>query len=99
MKRWVGWILLAISLYLAFEGYRNSQQWPATEELARGVACDVTGGCVLNTQSPREVRTDVTQRRYAWGSNKGPLHVVCRREFIFAGEWSCVPHLGGFPEP
>lgn len=98
MKRWVGWVLLAISLFVAFEGYRNAQIEIATEELARSVACDLEGGCVRATERPREVRTDIVQRRYAWTTNKGPVHVVCRRQYLFMGEWSCVPHAGGFPD-
>lgn len=98
MKRWVGWVLLAISLFIAFEGYENAQVEVATEELARSVACDLEGGCVLRTERPREVRTDILQRRYAWSTNKGAVHVVCRRELLFAGTWSCVPYPGDFPD-
>lgn len=94
MKAWVGYILLGLSLVIGYQGFQNARQDPATEAAARAVACDVDGGCVLQSQRPHTMRTDVIQRRYEWRSSVGPVHVVCRRELIFFGHWRCTPRRG-----
>jgi hypothetical protein len=94
MKGWVGWILLGLSLVVAYQGFENSRQDPKVETLAGQVACDVDPGCVLASERPHTIRTDVVQHRYAWNSSIGPVHVVCRREFVFFGAWNCSPRLG-----
>lgn len=94
MKGWVGYILLAASLVVAYQGFQNTRADPSTEELAQSVACDVTGDCVLKNDRPSEVRTDVFQRRYQWRSTEGPIVVTCRRQYVFFGGWSCDPERG-----
>lgn len=94
MRGWVGYILLGLSLFIAYQGYHTSQKAEGTQEMARSVACDVDSGCVLKDELPREIRTDVFQRRYEWRSSVGPVHVVCRREYVFLGAWSCEPKKG-----
>jgi hypothetical protein len=94
MKGWVGWILLALSLVVAYQGFENSKANPAVESAARAVACDVDAGCVLGSERPHTIKTDVFQHRYGWGSSVGPLHVLCRRQYIFFGAWKCEPKKG-----
>ena len=94
MKAWVGYILLGLSLFVAYQGYLNATPDPSMEETARTVACDLDPGCVLKSERPREIRADVFQRRYEWRSTMGPLHVVCRREYVFLGPWTCEPKKG-----
>lgn len=94
MKQGVGWVLLAASLVVAYQGMQNVRQDPAREAAARTVACDLDAGCVLQGDRPSKIKTDVFQHRYEFGSSIGPLHVVCRREYIFFGPWSCQPKKG-----
>lgn len=94
MKGWVGYILLAASLVVGYQGFQNAREDPATETMARSVACDVAGSCVLKTERPSEIRTDVLGRRYQWRSTVGPIAVTCRRELVFFGNWRCSSTKG-----
>jgi hypothetical protein len=94
MKGWVGWILLGLSLVVAYQGLQNSRQDPALEAAARTVACDLEDDCELSSQRPGTIKTDVIQHRYEWGSSIGPVHVLCRRQWVFFGAWSCEPKKG-----
>lgn len=94
MKSWIGYGLLAASLVVAYQGYKNSQAEPSTEASSMSVACDVDSQCVLKGERPGTIRTDIFQRRYEWGSTVGPIVVVCRRDYIFFGDWSCEPQKG-----
>jgi hypothetical protein len=89
MKKYVGWVLLAISLVIAFQGYRNSVNDPLTQDLARKVACDVEAKCVLKEGAPTKVQTDIVGRRYEWSSSVGPIVTECGREAVFFGGWRC----------
>lgn len=94
MKAWVGWILLALSLVVAYQGLENSRRDPALEAAARRVACDLDPSCELQAERPGTIKTDVIQHRYEWGTTVGPVHVLCRRQLIFFGAWSCEPKAG-----
>ena len=52
MKKWVGWVLLALSLYATYEGWRNSQPTPQTEDLSKLEACKGREGCKLTLRMP-----------------------------------------------
>ena len=97
MKGWIGWILLGLSLVVAYQGYNNSRADPATEEMARQLVCPQGGACVRRGELPTEVRTDIVQRRYGFGTTVGPKHVLCRRAMIFFGKWSCEVRDGDIP--
>jgi hypothetical protein len=94
MKKWVGYVLLAIAVVVAYQGYVNAQNGPLTQDLARSGACDVDSQCVLKGDDPQVVRTDVFQRRYEWRSTVGPIVSQCRRSLIFLGSWSCASEKG-----
>jgi hypothetical protein len=98
VKGWLGWILLALSLLVAVAGYRNQRAELDTEEQSRTVACDVGEACTIEPKRPYKIRTDVLRRRYEWTTSLGPVTVTCRRRFVFAGHWECVPVLGEMPE-
>jgi hypothetical protein len=91
MKKWIGWVLLAISLYVTYEGWRNSQPGPETEALSRAQACKGQEGCTLAAERPAEIRTDFFGRRYTWGTSAGEVEVACARAYVFQGGWSCAP--------
>lgn len=93
MKKWVGWVLLAFSVLLAWQGYRNSRAEPATEALALSSACP-PGVCVTMADKPTIVRTDVVRRQYQFVSSEGPVTVTCRRRLYFSGSWQCTSVLG-----
>jgi len=90
MRKAAGWILFAVSLLIAYQGYLNSQPEPLTEALARDVACNAKGSLCVAGSRPRQIRTDVIQRRYEWGPLQGEAVVVCRRDYVFFGAWHCT---------
>jgi hypothetical protein len=94
MKGSVGWILLGLSLVITYQGLQNSRQDPALEAAARQVACDLEDGCELHSARPAKIETEFFQHRYEWPSSLGPVHVLCRRQAIFFGTWSCEPKKG-----
>jgi len=94
MKGWIGWVLLGLSLLLVAAGYRNAQPEPATEDLARGLACAGSSGCVVMTDRPGIVRTDFVHRRYQWTTSEGKMVVSCRRAMYVTGEWVCETEPG-----
>jgi len=94
MKKWVGWVLLALSLYVTYEGWRNSQPQPATEELSKAEACKGRDGCKVEGERPAEIRTDFFGRRYTWKTSGGMVAVACSRAYVFQGAWSCAAKAG-----
>jgi hypothetical protein len=97
MKGWVGWILLGLSLVIAYQGYNNSRADPRTEEMARAMVCAEGSNCARKDERATEVRTDIIQRRYGFGTSEGPKHVLCRRTWIFFGNWECQVRSGSIP--
>ncbi len=93
VKKWLGWVLLALAVLLAWEGYRNSRTDPATEALALSSACPPSV-CITMTDRPTLVRTDVIRRQYQFVSSEGPVTVTCRRRLYFSGGWQCTSQLG-----
>lgn len=91
MKKWVGWVLLAASLYVTYEGWRNSRPQPETQIASRAAACDGREGCAVEGEQPRSIRTDFFGRDYEWKTTKGDVMVQCRRPYVFWGAWSCAP--------
>ncbi len=99
MKRWVGWVLLGISLVIAFQGYRNSVNDPATQDLARKVVCDGEAKCIVAEGPPTKVKTDIVSRTYEWNTSLGPITTECHRGAVFFGGWSCRPQRGSLESP
>jgi hypothetical protein len=94
MKKWVGWVLLGVSLVIAYQGYQNSVNDPNTQQLARSIACDGEAKCVLAEGAPSRVQTDIVSRRYEWNSSLGPITTECHRSAVFFGGWSCQSQRG-----
>jgi hypothetical protein len=94
MKKWVGWVLLAITLVLAFQGYVNAQNDPKTEELSREAAQSVDTQAIIRGAHPVVVKTDIVRRRYEWQTTEGSISVVCMRSAVFFGNWSCTAQEG-----
>jgi len=90
MKKWVGWVLLALSLYVTYEGWRNSQPAQATEDLSKAEACKGREGCTVEGLRPIELRTDFFGREYTWKTSAGPVEVSCARAYVFQGAWACT---------
>ncbi len=90
MKKWLGWVLLALSLYATYEGWRNSQPAPETEELSKAEPCKGREGCKLEGDRPIEIRTDFFGREYTWKTSAGPVTVACSRAYVFQGAWACA---------
>lgn len=88
--KWVGWVLLALSLYATYEGWRNSQPEPATETMSKPIACQGREGCTVKGERPSEIRTDFFGRDYTWATSAGPVKVSCQREYVLQGAWSCA---------
>lgn len=94
MKKWVGWVLLGLSLYVTYEGWRNSQPSTATETQSRAIACDGREGCTVEGAKPVAVRTDFLGHEYQWTTSSGPVTVACGRAYLFAGAWRCTAKDG-----
>lgn len=94
MKGWIGWVLLGVTLLVAVAGWRNTQPEPETETLSRASVCGTSKACVIMSDRPSVVRTDVIRRRYQWTTSEGPVVVTCRREYAFAGAWGCTAAPG-----
>ena len=54
MKKWVGWVLLAASLFVTYQGWRNSQPGPDTHELSRRAACEGKDACRVQGEDPQK---------------------------------------------
>jgi hypothetical protein len=98
VKGWIGWILLALSLLVAVGGYRNQRPEQETEDMSKLAACDVGEPCTIDAKRPFKIRTDVMSRRYEWATSVGPVTVACKRRFLLAGNWQCVPTRGPMGE-
>ncbi|MEM9454798.1 MAG: hypothetical protein AAGF11_11510 [Myxococcota bacterium] len=89
MKKWIGWILLALSLVITYQGWQNSQPRAETQDMSRPVACEGRAGCTVEGARPQKVATDWLRREYEWKTSTGPVLVRCRRAYVFAGRWAC----------
>lgn len=94
MKRWVGWVLLALSLVVAYQGWANVTKVAETENLAESVACQIGKECALVVDGLAGYKADVFARHYQWQTTQGPVHVTCTRAWMFFGNWSCTSELG-----
>lgn len=94
MKKWVGWVLLALCLWATYEGWRNSQAAPETEAQSKPLACQGRDGCTVEGERPAEIRTDFFGRQYTWKTSAGPVKVKCARAYVFAGAWACAAAAG-----
>jgi len=94
VKGWIGWVLLGITLVVAVIGWRNSQPEPETELLARKSVCTGDKPCVVMSDKPNVIKTDVAHRRYQWTTSEGPVVVTCKREYYLAGAWGCASEVG-----
>lgn len=94
MKQWVGYVLLALSLVVAYQGWANVSKVSETEGMAKAVACDVDKECLMVGEGVVGYKADVLTRRYQWQTSLGPVHVTCKRKWFFFGSWSCVSELG-----
>ncbi|MCH9686641.1 MAG: hypothetical protein K0V04_34735 [Deltaproteobacteria bacterium] len=91
MKAWVGWILLAASLYVTYSGWNNSQPAATVEQLSRTAACEGKTECTVDVERPRTVATSFFGHEYDWKTSEGEITIACARAFIFAGNWACQP--------
>ena len=89
MKGWVGWVLLAVSLVVTYQGWTNSRPTRDTLDRSRGAACEGAEGCTVVAEQPRSVRTDFLARHYEWKTSGGVVTVRCERAYVFAGAWAC----------
>jgi hypothetical protein len=90
MKKWVGWVLLVLSLYVTYEGWQNSQRAQAVADLSKAAACNGREGCKVEVEHPSELRTSFLGHEYVWKTSTGPVTVSCQRALVFQGAWSCT---------
>jgi|GEM_PF-1334559 len=86
--------LLAGSIVLSYQGWKNAQLSPVTAALAKQHACDLDSSCIVKDEHPRVSRADVIRHRYEYKTTQGVMTVTCKRALLFFGEWSCVPQAG-----
>jgi hypothetical protein len=89
VKQWIGWGLLALSLFITYQGWRNSQPQVQTQDMSRGVACEGKEGCTVEGDKPQKIATDFLARDYEWRTSTGPVSVRCQRAYVFLGAWAC----------
>ncbi len=90
MKKWVGWVLLALSLYATYEGWRNSQRMQAVEDQSKAAACEGREGCKVEVEHPSEIRTNFFGHEYTWKTSSGAVTVACKRAWVLQGAWGCA---------
>ena len=90
LKGLVGYVVLAVCILLAYQGYQTSANPDETEALSKASACAGDATCVVNAERPREIRTDAFARHYQWGTTTGSVDITCTRGFVFFGEWTCA---------
>lgn len=95
MNRVIGFAVLALCAFIAYQSYLNSQPGPETQQLAIDTACDIgEKGCTVRKGGARAIKTDVTQRQYQFSTTTGPVTVTCSRTYIWLGPWSCKSAKG-----
>lgn len=87
MRNVIGFIVLAVSLVLAWQGYENSRLRADTLELSRDAVCSLYGGCARGT--PTKMTSDIFRRQYEWLTPEGPYTATCTRKAVFFGAWNC----------
>lgn len=92
--RIAAYVLLAVSIVISFQGWKNAQLTPETAKLARGHACDLDSSCIVLDEQPRIGRADVIRHRYEYNTTHGMMTVTCKRQWLFFGEWSCTVEKG-----
>jgi hypothetical protein len=97
MKQWVGYVLLALCLVIAYQGWGNVKNTPDSEERARNAACLGVRDCFLTDKRVIAFQSDVLKRRYQFETSQGPITVTCRRELYFFGAWTCTSAAGTIP--
>lgn len=98
MKQVVGYVMLAVCLVLAYQGYGNVKNTAATEALARSMACQGLEDCLVTRDEPKAFKANSVTRRYQWVTSLGPVTTTCRRKLWFFGAWGCTPELGGLDQ-
>lgn len=95
--------MLALGIFVAYQGYQNSRPLPDTLALSRSHACDLEADCIVvghrrgrgeRADVPTVVKTDFVRRRYEWETNNGPVIVTCKRGQVFLGAWKCTTERG-----
>ena len=97
MSQLFGYVLLALCLFIGYQGYENSRESAAFEMaggLAKRAACEVDPSCVLTRDTPRVIKADVFRRRYEFETSVGTTVVSCDRRYIWLGNWSCTAEKG-----
>ena len=98
MKQVVGYVMLAICLVLAYQGYGNVKNTAATEALARSRACEGITDCLLTRDELKAYKANALTRRYQWVTSVGPVTTTCQRALWFFGAWECTSALGALDQ-
>jgi hypothetical protein len=90
MKKVFWYLLFGASLFVSYMGYQNATVTPQLKAQARSVACMGIEGCTIEATEPFMYKTGITGQTYGWGTSSGNVTVTCKREFMFAGNWTCA---------
>ena len=99
----ISYVLIALLLFVTYQGYQNSRPRDDTLVLSRSHACDLDNGCIIvgvhrgrgvDAQTPTAIKTDPIRRRYEWETNGGSVTVTCKRTRYFLGPWECSAARG-----
>jgi CTP:molybdopterin cytidylyltransferase MocA len=92
--RIIAYVLLAASVVISYQGWKNSQLTPVTAALAKEHACDLDSSCIVLDDQPRVGRADVIRHRYEYNTTHGMMTVTCKRQMLFFGAWECTTAEG-----
>lgn len=100
MRQLFWYLVLGISAFISYQGYNNSQNWRETQGEARNAVCKALGQAVEACELPGNAepvghQTGVTGRTYQFQAKGGVSWLAeCKREYTFAGQWSCTARQG-----
>ncbi len=94
MKRYVGWVLLALCLVFTYQGWQTRAGIAESQPRAKSVACSVQDKCVLAHEEPSALMADFMARKYEYKTSVGPVTVTCTRPYVFFGNFQCTPVVG-----
>ena len=104
LRSFASYVVLAVALFVTYQGFQNSRAKPETEELSRSHACDLESSCIVigvkshrrgsDESRPTAVKTSMISRQYEWETNLGSVVVTCRRAKYFLGAWACSTEPG-----
>lgn len=99
MRQFIWYLLFGVMLFVSYQGWNNAQNHRETQGVARNAVCKALNqtpeACELaGDAEPSGHQTGVTGRVYQFVTKSATYLAECKREYVFAGQWSCVARPG-----